>query len=264
MTRIFISHSTKDLDFIRTRLKPLLDAQGIGAWCSAMDIGMGADWERQIRAALSGCDWFVVVLSPDAQCSDWVKAETHWALEHKAGRVIPVMARTCDPAEIHLRLATVQYIDFRNDPQDAGPRLMALIGGSPQDKTLLAPVPDPGATVSPTVILSEPQTAEALFFVEPASGAGYEQRLTIRRSATIGRADDADLRLPDPCISRRHARLSVGAAGADPTLTLSDLESANGTYVERERLLTARRLAVGDTIELGSFKLVLRALRRPA
>lgn len=264
MTRIFISHSTKDLDFIRIRLKPLLDELGIATWCSAMDIGMGADWERQIRAALMECDWFVVVLSPDAQISEWVKAETHWAIEHKVGHVIPVMTRTCDPGEIHLRLATIQYIDFRNDPEDAGQRLTTLIGGSPTEKTFIAPAPNPSGNLSPTLMLSEPLAAEVLLFVQPAAGPGYEQRLPVRRSATIGRADDADLKLPDPCVSRRHARLSLSRVGGEPVLTLTDLESANGTYVEGERLMASRRLTLGDTIELGSFKLELRGIHRSA
>ncbi|MFZ0789176.1 MAG: toll/interleukin-1 receptor domain-containing protein, partial [Chromatiaceae bacterium] len=88
------------------RLKPLLDSQGIFAWCSATNIRMGKDWQRQIRAALARTDWFLVVLSPDAQKSEWVQAETHWALEHMPGRVVPLMARTCEPAEVHLRYAS--------------------------------------------------------------------------------------------------------------------------------------------------------------
>ncbi len=51
MPRIFISYSSKDLDFVQTWLKPLFDELGMPAWCSAMDIRMAADWERQIRAA---------------------------------------------------------------------------------------------------------------------------------------------------------------------------------------------------------------------
>ncbi len=107
MPRIFISHSTKDLEFIRTRLRPLFEELGMAVWCSAMDMRMAAEWERQIRAALAEADWFVVVMYPDAQTSEWVQAETHWALEHKRGRVIPLMLHGCIPEEIHLKLGTL-------------------------------------------------------------------------------------------------------------------------------------------------------------
>ena len=93
MPRVFISYSTKDLDFVQTWLKPLFDELGMPAWCSATDIRMAADWERQIRAALAQADWFVVVLSPDAQASEWVqRPRPTGQFEQERGRVIPVMA----------------------------------------------------------------------------------------------------------------------------------------------------------------------------
>ena len=87
MTRIFISHSSKDQDFVRAVLKPLFEGPETLAWCSSTDMPLAEDWQRQIRSALAQTDWFLVVLSPDAQASAWVQAETHWALEHLGGRI---------------------------------------------------------------------------------------------------------------------------------------------------------------------------------
>ena len=260
MPRIFISYSNKDLEFVKTQLIPLFDELGMVAWCSATDIRMAADWERQIRSALAQSDWFVVVLSPDAQASEWVQAETHWALEHKRGRVIPVMARACTPEELHLKLGTLQYVDFRGDSATAAARLRALIGADPDESATRIFDPRPVAVADGATVISERLAAEVLLFIEPAVGAGYEQRVQIQRSATIGRMDGVDLRLQDECVSRRHAKLCVARSGTEAELTLADLESANGTFVNRERLRASRRLAVGDMIEIGSVRLAVRRI----
>lgn len=258
MPRVFISHSSKDLDFIRTQLQPILDELGMVAWCSATDMRIAADWERQIRVALAQADWFMVVMSPDAQTSDWVQAETHWALEHKRGRVIPLMVRSCTPEEIHLKLGKLQFIDYRRDPAAAAARLRALIGEPASNAITRITAPTLMLDSCDATVIRERLAAEVLLFIEPDSQPGYEQRLRIQSAATIGRMEGVDLCLPDGCISRRHARLSVSRSSSGPVLTLADLDSANGTYVNRERLIASRCLAVGDLIELGNVRLLVR------
>src|SRR3954468_12656153 len=49
-------------------------------------------------------------------------------------------------------------------------------------------------------------------------------------------------------ISRRHARVS---RGADGLLTIEDLRSANGTFVNGERIDAPRTLDVGDVVKMG-------------
>jgi len=56
--------------------------------------------------------------------------------------------------------------------------------------------------------------------------------LAAGRELLIGRRDDADVQIRDDGVSRRHATLLVEGKGA----TLVDLESANGTYVNGERV----------------------------
>ncbi len=66
---------------------------------------------------------------------------------------------------------------------------------------------------------------------------------------TIGRAPDCDIRLPDQGVSRHHCKVeNIGDA-----LQVTDLESANGTYINGELLQTGHlrsgdQLAVGPTI----------------
>ena len=69
---------------------------------------------------------------------------------------------------------------------------------------------------------------------------------------TIGRATGADFVVDAALISRVHCRLTALAGGE---LEVRDLESTNGTYVNGERIETAR-LAPGDRLQVGRVELV--------
>jgi len=72
-------------------------------------------------------------------------------------------------------------------------------------------------------------------------------------STVIGRGDQANLRLPDVGISRRHARLDYDGNQA----VLTDLGSTNGTTVNGQRV-SAVSLNPGDIIQLGTTTLTFR------
>lgn len=68
----------------------------------------------------------------------------------------------------------------------------------------------------------------------------------------IGRAEDSELPLDDPLVSRHHAAIDV----ADGTATLVDLESRNGVRVNGQKLQGSRALVPGDRVSIGSTDLV--------
>ncbi len=72
-------------------------------------------------------------------------------------------------------------------------------------------------------------------------------------STVIGRGDQANLRLPDVGISRRHARLDFDGN----QVVLTDLGSTNGTMVNGQRV-SAVALNPGDMIQLGTTTLTFR------
>jgi hypothetical protein len=84
------------------------------------------------------------------------------------------------------------------------------------------------------------------------SGDGRNYPLAIG-STVIGRGDQANLRLPDVGISRRHARLDFDGA----QVVLTDLGSTNGTMVNGQRV-SAVALNPGDMIQLGTTTLTFR------
>jgi hypothetical protein len=126
--RVFISHSSKDYEFVESRLVPFLQSNGVQTWCSTAAIRTDEQWEGQIREALRSSDYLLVVLSPHSIHSAWVRAEVHWALTHLRGRVVPVLLSPCDPAELHLQLPLIQYIDLSIDDQKAWRALVKTLG----------------------------------------------------------------------------------------------------------------------------------------
>jgi DNA-binding NtrC family response regulator len=69
---------------------------------------------------------------------------------------------------------------------------------------------------------------------------------------TLGRGDDASLQLRDTSVSRRHAKITH----VDGRGQIDDLDSQNGTLVNREPVTAARSLVSGDTISVGSVTIV--------
>jgi pSer/pThr/pTyr-binding forkhead associated (FHA) protein len=76
----------------------------------------------------------------------------------------------------------------------------------------------------------------------------------VRSRIVIGRGHEADLRLSDPAVSRIHAAVRFEGR----TLVVEDLDSANGTWVNGDRLRDPCRAGAGDSIELGDSRLEIQ------
>jgi len=72
---------------------------------------------------------------------------------------------------------------------------------------------------------------------------------------TVGRKADNDIHLPDESASRLHAEIHFNPDVQ--SVTVHDLNSMNGTYVNRERLIGARVLRTGDQVRIGQHVLTL-------
>ncbi len=85
----------------------------------------------------------------------------------------------------------------------------------------------------------------ALEFLEPEDRRG--ERVDITLAAVIGRSPDCDVSLADTYLSSRHARVAVD----EGELTLEDLGSTNGTYVNEEMITGRVHLERGDVVQVG-------------
>lgn len=126
--RIFISHSSKDKAFVEQQLVPLLNRHSINTWYSRDDIQSASDWQSSILDSLQECDWFLVVMSPSAMASEWVKAEVLWAFENRSGCIVPVLLEECQLLNFHLQMPRLQYVDFTAEVQTARQELLRIWG----------------------------------------------------------------------------------------------------------------------------------------
>ncbi len=102
------------------------------------------------------------------------------------------------------------------------------------------------AEVRETRVHRDPQSGPQLLLVLPDG-----RRVVLGSGITIvGRDRDADVRIDDASVSRRHARLVVDGDDVD----LEDLESKNGTRVGGVPVAQAVRLAKGDVVAFGRIE----------
>jgi pSer/pThr/pTyr-binding forkhead associated (FHA) protein len=79
-------------------------------------------------------------------------------------------------------------------------------------------------------------------------GQTYELRGTLR----VGRHPFNEISLPDLSVSRYHCWFSL----KEDRVVLEDLASANGTFVNGDRLREPRALKPGDRVLIGNTQLV--------
>jgi hypothetical protein len=124
--RVFVSHSTKDREFVEREIIAELEKNGIRTWYSKVDIQSAAEWETSIRRGLESCEWFLLVMSPRSLSSEWVKDELHWAIDERPNRIVPVLMEDCEPRAFHIRMARIQHVDFRSPSSESKVRLVNL------------------------------------------------------------------------------------------------------------------------------------------
>jgi hypothetical protein len=70
---VFVSYSRSDQDYV-DRLVAHLRGEGLDVWIDT-NIDYGSTWPSVIRDAVDSCDAFVVVMTPEAERSEWVANE---------------------------------------------------------------------------------------------------------------------------------------------------------------------------------------------
>lgn len=114
--------------------------------------------------------------------------------------------------------------------------------------------PIPKASVPPSDRRLSPVLVAPVVVVAPDV-----ERELVSGSLRIGRHPSSDILLDDALVSRTHARLVVQDDGS---LVIEDLHSANGVYVNGERLgRHAHRLCEGDRLLIGTCELSVFSCR---
>ena len=111
---IFLSHSDRDRNFV-VKLANAMRRHGLPVWYSRTDIVGSRQWHDEIGHALQRCDWFLLVLSPSAVESVWVKRELLYSLDQNrlADRIVPIEYQPCDYERLSWTLPSLQIINFK-------------------------------------------------------------------------------------------------------------------------------------------------------
>jgi hypothetical protein len=108
---VFLSYSRRDWDgFVQDLVRDLADGAH-KVWLDQDYILGGDDWMDAVGAALQECDTLLLVLSPEAINSKYVKMEYRYFFRQEKP-IIPILYRKVD---IPFELATLHYLDFTGD-----------------------------------------------------------------------------------------------------------------------------------------------------
>src|SRR5215216_2000209 len=110
----FMSYSREDVNLQKNIIAGLRQ-RGVKAWVDIENLIPGSPaWEREIERAIRGAAGLIVLLSPDANNSEWVRREISFA-EQNEKRIFPVLIHGDEDDSIPLRLSNHQRVDLRRN-----------------------------------------------------------------------------------------------------------------------------------------------------
>lgn len=130
MREVFLSHASQD-HLTARKLRRFLAAHDVPVWFSPQHIRGAQQWQDEIGAALARCTWFIVLLTPHAVNSMWVKRELNYALIEKRyqDHIVPLLFRKCDFRALSWTLPQFQFVDFRRDYKAGCGELVRILNG---------------------------------------------------------------------------------------------------------------------------------------
>ena len=114
----FMSYSREDVTHQRRVINELRQ-RGLNVWLDTENLIPGSPaWEREIERAIRGAAGIIVLLSPDANNSEWVRREISFGDDNEK-RIFPVLIHGDEDDSIPLRLSSHQRVDLRRNFDDA-------------------------------------------------------------------------------------------------------------------------------------------------
>ena len=122
--QVFLSHVKSDGDWAR-ELSQQLSAAGLRVVDPFNELLPGDNWSLKIGRALDESEAMIVLISPEAVKSDWLRSEIQYALgsEKFQNRLIPVEVEPTDDFPWVLRHLTW----VGGDPAEAGRRIVKIL-----------------------------------------------------------------------------------------------------------------------------------------
>lgn len=153
-TRIFISHSSQDDSWCRP-FADALTAVGYDVWYDQAGLTGGAAWVEAIQREVQARDVFLVVLTPEALDSPWVRDELQLAIATRR-RVLPILLRNC---QVDGFLLTTQWVTVIGEEPAVAAR-SAIIAIEAPPASGRTPTTAPEESLDDLVTLCQSLTAE--------------------------------------------------------------------------------------------------------
>jgi hypothetical protein len=116
--QVFISYSRHDVDFAN-RVNQYLIQNKISTWIDTLGIRSGEDWPDRVADAILDSRIVLIVISPSALESKWVKRELSFADQNEK-MVFPVIYKNCTfPPWFNLRFGNIQWANFTSGEYNA-------------------------------------------------------------------------------------------------------------------------------------------------
>jgi formylglycine-generating enzyme required for sulfatase activity len=168
--RVFVSHHhSPEEDAFTVRLVADLRTAGADVWVDTSGIQSGS-FVAKISEGLAGRQWVVLVMTPEALASPWVRTEVEAGLnEFHAGRmlgVIPFVMRQCRTQDIPVLWRTLQRYYAPKGYELARDQLLAALG--------LSAVPAEQPQAQPDVPVAPPYAAPPDRFPLRLAELGYK------------------------------------------------------------------------------------------
>lgn len=142
---VFISYSRTDSDFV-DRLEADLRARNFPTWVDRHKLEGGQIWIEELEKAIQRCHVLLVVLSPEAVVSEFVRKEYRYAQNLKKP-VIPLLYRAIP--SVPLALNDIQWIKFNPDTYGQGLNDLLIALNPIEIKAITEPQPSPIPTSLP-------------------------------------------------------------------------------------------------------------------
>ncbi len=273
MNHIFLSYSRRDTDMMQ-RLRDDLRRAQLAVWTDENLKPGTPSWKQAIESALDAAGCVVVILSPDAKGSKWVKEELNYA-ENQELRIFPVLVAGDEKSAVPFGFSASQWVDIR-DLETCNRGVMSLISslcnylevGDPTRFMDEARVPDKVAeyasapktvppSAAPEPIVSVPVDAYGQVAVYWPDGQLETYPLN-QDHIGIGRSTGNTICLESDTISRYHFLISREHG----QVLITDLDSANGTYIDGAQLVSNQPVALngGEEIQIGILRIVYQPL----
>lgn len=99
MPSVFLSHTSVDKSLVE-KLANDLRRVGVNVWFDKWEIKVGESLTWKIEQGIRGNEHLIIVLSPEAISSEWVRSElgAAWARQMQQQQVVvlPILYRDCD------------------------------------------------------------------------------------------------------------------------------------------------------------------------